>query len=372
MEAVGIFGGAFNPPHKEHIRICRGLIEEFRLKSIYLIPTKDAPHKALGVPFDSRSKMAEIAVKNESGLYVDKLESTFEGKTYSVEILAALKEKYRDIVFIIGGDSMENFDSWERPDEIIKICPIIVVPRGQVTDALIQSVEAYKLKGASIRIANTTGEKTSSSYIRALIAFGMDTSEYLAKECREYIDKNGLYLEYSDMIDKLKKRISQNRYEHTIDTVLTALKLNDVWGVPSDKVFVATLLHDCMKDVDYIHDGVPESTFGTLVMHAYNGALEAKRNYGIEDEEILDAIRYHTTCRPNMTRLEKLVYLADMIEPSRVYPDADEVRKIAYADAEQGFLAAFKSAYRHIKNNIKNIYPLTKETYEYYFKGETI
>jgi predicted HD superfamily hydrolase involved in NAD metabolism len=143
-----------------------------------------------------------------------------------------------------------------------------------------------------------------------------------------------------------------------------------VWGVPSDKVFVATLLHDCMKDVDFVHKGVPEDTFGTLVMHAFNGAMEAKINYGIEYEDILNAIRYHTTCRPQMSKLEKLVYLADMIEPSRVYPDLDAIRQIAYRDAEQGFLAAFGSAYKHINNSIKNIYPLTIDAYKYYFKGE--
>lgn len=370
MDVIGIFGGAFNPPHKEHIRICRGLIDEFCIKKICFVPTKDAPHKVVDTPLDKRSDLISLAIQNDSTLCIDKIEQNFEGKTYSVNVLLALKQKYRDIVFIIGGDSMENFSSWERPDDIIKICPIIVVPRGDVTDKLTQAVGQYNNKGASITIADTIGEKVSSSYIRALVAFGLDTSEYLCEECGEYIERHALYRDYDPMIEKLKKRISADRYQHTVDTVLTALKLNDVWGVPSDKVFVATLLHDCMKDVDFVHKGVPEDTFGTLVMHAFNGAMEAKINYGIEDEDILNAIRYHTTCRPQMSKLEKLVYLADMIEPSRVYPDLDAIRQIAYRDAEQGFLAAFGSAYKHINNSIKNIYPLTIDAYKYYFKGE--
>lgn len=371
MVTVGILGGAFNPPHKEHIRICKDILKEFCLDKIYFVPTKDAPHKETTISFDMRSKMVELVLLNERNLELDTIEESIEGTTYSVKVLKELKAKYKNIAFIIGGDSMENFSKWERPDEIIKTCPIIVVPRGEIKDKLISSVHQYNLKGGSIKLSNAIGEKISSSLIRARIELGLDTEEYLNKNCRKFIDDNGLYKSYKDMIAKLKTLITPERFIHTVDTVLTALKLNDTWGVDYDKVFTAALLHDCMKDSTFIHEGVPKDTYDTLVLHAFNGAIEAKNNFGINDEDILNAIRYHTTCRPNMSKLEKLIYLADMIEPSRVYPDVDEIRDIASMDAEQGFLSAFKSAYKHITNTIKNIYPLTTEAYKYYFKGET-
>ncbi len=370
MDLIGILGGAFNPPHKEHIRICNELTAEFRLKQVYLVPTKDAPHKEVGTPFDIRCRMIEAAISSYPHLGLDKIEQSMEGTTYSVRVLKELKEKYGNIAFIIGGDSMQNFSSWEQPDSIIKICPLIVVPRGDICANLTQAVRRYKDKGAEILVSKTIGREISSSLIRAHVELGLDTEEYLDGKCREIIDRNGLYREYSGVIAELKANVSPARYRHTVDTIITAFELNDTWGIPYEKVFVAALLHDCMKDSEVIHDEVPKDTYGTLVMHAFNGAIEASKKYNVTDSDVLNAIRYHTTCRPGMSRLEKLIYLADMIEPGRVYPEAEHIRKTAYADTEQGFLSAFHSAYKHITNTMKNIYPLTTESYNYYFKGE--
>ena len=140
-----------------------------------------------------------------------------------------------------------------------------------------------------------------------------------------------------------------------------------------EKVFFACLLHDVAKNI-------PQSDWGKYgfentenlpppVVHSFLGALVAKQVFGINDEEILNAIKYHTTGRPDMTRLEQIVYVADMIEITRG-ANLDEVRKKVYADFDEGFLLCLKSSYNCAARRFgaENVHKLTKESIKFYRK----
>ena len=173
------------------------------------------------------------------------------------------------------------------------------------------------------------------------------------------------------MTDRVRSMLTEKRWRHTCGVVLAGLKINENVGLPSEKVFVSCLLHDCMKYAETVHEGVPRDAIGTKVLHAFNGAEEARVGFGITDPEIVDAVRYHTTGRAGMTTLDKLVYTADMVEEeTRDFEGVEELRACAYRDLDEGFKKSFLVCYRRLMESGKAIYPLTIDCYRQYVKGE--
>lgn len=167
-------------------------------------------------------------------------------------------------------------------------------------------------------------------------------------------------MKYAEIQKKLKKELKPNRFEHTLNVVASALKLADIYPCDSDKVRYAALLHDCAKNysdtqlletaekyylkVDEITKREPQ------LLHGPVGAVVARMEYGIEDKEILGAIKYHTTGRKNMSVLEKIIYLADFIEPGRNYPGVDQLRIMAFEDLDEAMIQAFTNTVRYISS----------------------
>ncbi|MBR5271361.1 MAG: bis(5'-nucleosyl)-tetraphosphatase (symmetrical) YqeK [Clostridia bacterium] len=139
--------------------------------------------------------------------------------------------------------------------------------------------------------------------------------------------------------EKLEKLLSPQRYAHTLGVSETAKKMAHMYGVDVDKAYIAGLLHDCAKfgTVDEQlkkckETGLEISSEEYMclpVIHAPLGARIAQLEYGIEDEEILNAIRFHTVAREGMCDLEKIIYIADMIEPTRDYAEVGYLRETA-------------------------------------------
>lgn len=153
---------------------------------------------------------------------------------------------------------------------------------------------------------------------------------------------------------KLKKEIGIERYKHSIRVRDTAVKLAERFDCDLDKAILAAILHDCGKyeDKDYL---LKQATkFGIMshksyknnkpVIHAPLGAIIANKEYGVKDKEVLNAISYHTTARKNMTKLDKIIYLADFIEPKRDFDGIDEIRKLAKKDLNAAVLAALENS----------------------------
>ncbi len=178
-----------------------------------------------------------------------------------------------------------------------------------------------------------------------------------------------------EIIEYLKKNLSEKRFLHTIGVAETAKDLADRWEVDSSKAYIAGLVHDCAKEVPFdetvkmlgksgvVLNLIEKSTPG--ILHAPLGAILAKETFGIDDEEILHAVKFHTTGRENMSDLEKIIYIADFIEPNRSYSEAREVRELAKVDIDK---AALRETDMVIKFNIakgKMLHPDTIHTRNY-------
>ena len=178
---------------------------------------------------------------------------------------------------------------------------------------------------------------------------------------------------------KMKKVLEEKRFQHTLGVAYTAANLAFVYGYDEKKAFVAGLLHDAAKCISHQKrlmickknhleiTSVEEEN--PVLLHAKVGALFAKEKYGVCDEEILNAIRFHTTGRPDMTLLEKIIYVADFIEPHRKkLPRLDEIRKISFEDLDMAIYMILENSLNYLEKGNAKIDKKTEETYIFYKK----
>lgn len=157
---------------------------------------------------------------------------------------------------------------------------------------------------------------------------------------------------------KLKETLTKDRYQHTMDVVKVAESLALRYECNINKASLAALLHDCAKNfsddelLSYAKANAVKTDPVTLLepqlLHGPVGAVVAKKKYGVTDKGILNAIRYHTTGRKNMSKLEKIIYLADFIETGRNYPGVDQLRILAFEDLDKATILALTNTIRYV------------------------
>lgn len=162
-----------------------------------------------------------------------------------------------------------------------------------------------------------------------------------------------------DSIKKyLESSISPKRFIHSVNVSATAKKLAVLYGGDITKAGIAGLVHDCARELDRAQllycideEGIVADELTLEIkelMHGPAAVHICRKVFGIEDEEILNAVRYHTTGRENMSLLEKIIYLSDFIEPSRSFDGVEELRKLAVEDLDKSLLLAFNSSIEYI------------------------
>ena len=179
------------------------------------------------------------------------------------------------------------------------------------------------------------------------------------------------------MVARLKGKINDRRLEHSYGVEYTAACLAMVHGADVEKARIAGLLHDCAKGLptrDKLEKarkhGLPISKYEEKnpdMLHAKLGAFYARYKYDVLDEEILDAICYHTTGRPNMSLLDKIIFVADYIEPNRrMLPEMEQIRKEAFLDLDQCVIHILKNTLDYLHNTTLEMDYMTQKTYDYY------
>lgn len=368
MQKTLIFGGAFDPPHLEHVNMVRHAAKQLGIGKVVLVPTFTPPHKSAGfLDFATRCKLLKVAF-DELNFVIDDIENLRGKDNYSALTLPVLKEKYGDIVYLIGGDSLEYFDTWYHPEKILETCPVAVCGREGFDDIKTRAAALQQKFGGEFILIDYTGKDVSSSVVRAKLLMG-DKCDEIDEKVQSAIDELGLFKEYSDMATRLKSYQSDELFAHSKAVVLTAMELNSRHNLKQDftKTFLACFLHDNAKQRPSV-DGlnVPKDAIGTPVLHQFLGAEKARRDFGIQDEDVLDAIRYHTTAKANMTMLEKLVYTADSLSFDRTYEPIPKIREIAMRDFDEGFRAVLRYTYDKVMKSGKPMHPMTQEAVDYY------
>ncbi len=369
---VAIFGGSFNPVHNEHVKVALGAVEELCLDKLIVMPTFISPHKQnVGVISSKhRLNMLKIAFSNCSNIEVSDFEIVKGGVSYTYQTVEHFKNLYEDakLYFMMGSDMLENFPTWKNPQLICNNSTLLLTERrsGEFDDyKLINKVES--LYNAKVEKLNVYGEKLSSTKIRVYKKLGLSLEGLVPKQVEDYIDKNDIYPS-NKYYDYIRRTLPEKRLIHTAGVILTALDISKKLGVNLEKAELSALLHDVAKyknPSDYKGFTLP-SDLPKDIEHQFLGEYIAKNELGVEDEEVLSAIKYHTTGRSGMTMLEKVIYIADLIEPSRKFLGVDRLRREINEDFNKGFKICLEEIVEFLIKSGKEVYSLTKDA----LKGE--
>lgn len=182
-------------------------------------------------------------------------------------------------------------------------------------------------------------------------------------------------MDQSKMLQLVKKRLPDNRYAHVVGVLNTATALAIRFGVPQEKAQVAAILHDVAKfsDKEWMKSIMEKEAMDPLLLeyhaelwHAPVGAYVAAYEFGVEDEDVLNAIRYHTTGRAGMSDLEKVVYIADLVEPNRKFKGVEELRQLKEQGLDVMMEACVKHSIDFLVSKNQPVYPDSLKCYEYF------
>ncbi len=373
MKRIAVFGGTFNPAHVEHIKLAKHAVAELGLDKLFIMPTYLPPHKnIIPAPATDRLEMLKIAFKGVDKVEISDYEISMQGKSYTYLTVEHFKSVYPDaeLFFIVGGDMLTDFKNWRFPERIMGVCTLATFGRDDYfTDYEKEQEYFRKTFGKEFVRLSYEGERYSSTKIRVYSAFGLSISGQVADGVEEYIKSRNLY--GGDIYTEyIKKNLPLKRIKHTADVVVTAMQKVKELKLDGEKVRISATLHDCAKYFDKraFKDFSMPIDVPQPVEHAFLGEYVARTVLGVADEEILDAIKYHTSGKPNMTTLGKLIFVADMVEEGRTYEGVEELRKLYEEDFERCFVECLKEEVLHLINKKQYIYSKTLEAYDYYCK----
>ena len=395
---IGIFGGTFNPPHLGHITAAREAFALLGLDRLLLIPAGLPPHKELpaGSPTAAqRLEMTRLAAEaTELGDRVEvlDLELRREGRSYTSDTLAALKAQYPDdeLWLLMGTDMFLSLQTWHEPGKVLSLVNIAAFSRRAAdTESAFAVQREYLCRTwpqASIRTLSIPGVvEVSSTELREKLAKG-EGAELLAPAVYGYILREGLYHTDADLkhlpLEQLRpvalSYLKHRRIPHVLGTEQEAVRLAERYGADVEKARVAALLHDCTKKLSMEEQLALCAKYGIQLdeleqkalklLHSKTGAAIARDVFGV-DNEIYSAIWYHTTGHADMTKLEKIIYLADYIEPTRDFEGLDKLRALAYEDLDKAMALGLEMSLEEIRRQNVEPHRASLEAYLWYSEG---
>ncbi|MCR5846774.1 MAG: nicotinate-nucleotide adenylyltransferase [Lachnospiraceae bacterium] len=378
-----IFGGTFDPIHKGHIHIAKNALSQFGLDKVIFMPSGCSYMKKDVTPAIHRLNMLKLALEGSEGFEVSDLEIKREGYTYTKDTVEIFKKENPDeeLYFLIGTDTLFMLEKWYEPEYLFDNLIFLVADRNDENSDK-KAKELSERFNADIRFMNCDFLDISSTKIRQDIC-AVNYEEFEAKDIDskvyEYIKENHLYKALSDaeMITILSSELKESRLIHTLGVIDTASALAKAYGADVRKCEKAALLHDCAKYMPKDEQiEICERNFIKLndferkksaLLHSKAGACLAYEKYGITDTEILDAIKYHTTGKPDMSLIEKIIFVSDFIEPGRTHSDKLPMyRMIAMADLDLVCMNVLKDTIDYLNSLNEEIDSITLETYSFY------
>lgn len=363
----------------------RQAAEALKLDKLLLIPTRVPPHKALTEDVagpEHRLEMTRFAVQalNLDGVAeASDLELRREGKSYTLDTLREIRALYPkgELFLLLGTDMFLTFHQWRHPEEIAKLCTLCAFHRSALDSAGDFASQKRRLErkfGAHVKFVDLQEVvDISSTRLRQMLPAGQGR-EFLAPAVYGCILREGLYGTNADLrrlsLEDLRcvalSMLAPRRIPHVLGTEETAAALALRWGADEESARRAALLHDCTKKFDKelqlalcrqygIEPDAAERREGKL-LHAITGAAVAYADFGVSGE-VRDAIRWHTTGKADMTLLEKIIYLADYIEPTRDFCDLTELRRLAFEDLDGALLLGFTMAVEDLAKKGMPVHP---------------
>ena len=381
---IAMFGGSFNPPHLGHVEAARSVVSLLQPDRLLIMPTCISPHKVMAndTPSpDVRKHLCELAFAEIEQAEVSDLEMRREGRSYTADTLIQLKELYPEdtLVLIMGTDMILSLESWSRPETIMELAEIAVLLRGVDEDERVRSHIAYLCEtyGARITLLEAGVYPAASTDERNTLKQG-GGSELLAESVYEYIIRNRLYGAKADLDwlrEKAHAMLKPKRVPHVLGCEQEAVRLAERWGEDVYDAAAAGILHDITKKLTTAEQLILCDKYGIIIdmsvagtdktLHQITGAAVAYHEFGVS-EKIRDAIRWHTTGKPEMTCLEKIIYLADYIEPNRCFDGVERIRALSYESLDAAMEDGLRMTMEDLTSRGNPILEVSAQAYEWF------
>ncbi len=366
---IAIYGGSFNPPHLGHLEAAKTVAEELKPDKLLIIPDNIPPHKSMdpGSPTaEQRLELCRLNFRSIPCAEISDMEIRRQGKSYTAHTIESLREQYPtdELHLVVGSDMFLSFEEWYEFAYLLKNCALTVISREE--DDL-DALRAHKAKlekeySARIDILEHAPLPMSSSELRVWLRLRLG-SDLLDREVYAEIIKNRYYEAAPELCwlrEEVKNYLSPKRVAHVAGCESEAVRLAMRWGEDAELAAESGILHDITKKLSREEQLILCEKYDIILdkgqlenkklLHAVTGAALARDLFGVSDE-VYNAIRWHTTGKPDMTLLEKIIYMADYIEPTRDFPGVEKLRTLAYKDLDEAMELGLEMSLEDIKSS---------------------
>lgn len=386
--SIAVYGGSFNPPHIGHVHVADAVWANFDPRRFLIIPAGIPPHKELAensATNAERMEMCRLAFGEDDGLIVSDMEMKREGKSFTSDTIREVQKLYpheKEILLAMGTDMFMSLDTWHEAEFILKTVHVVVVVRDE---------ERELLRKKALEYAKTYRTRTTIVALKPVPAASSDIRDELSKrkgrealpeKVYEYIISRRLYGAKPDW-EWLRREayamLKPKRIAHVKGCEEEAVRLAKRWGADTEEAAEAAILHDITKRLNLReqlilcdkYDIIPDAleAVSEKLLHAKTGAAIARERFGVSDT-VYESIKWHTTGKADMSLLDKIIYMADYIEPNRDFEGVDTLRELAYSDLDAAMVLGFEMSLEDLKRYGVLPHPNTLEALDWYRRDE--
>jgi nicotinate-nucleotide adenylyltransferase len=365
---TAVFGGSFNPPHNGHVRAALAAKAALNADRLLVIPAARPPHKAQAAETPSaavRLALARLAFSGLEGVEVSDIELRRGGLSYTADTVRALRTRYPgdELVLLVGTDMLASLESWRDFRAILADASLAAFPRRPGEEERIDGLAACfsGAYGAKVHRIGLVPEDLSSTGLRTLLKKREGNSFLPGAVYGEIIRRRcyGAQPNLDWLREKASAWLDEKRIPHVAGCEREALRLALRWGADPGLAAEAGILHDITKKLKGPEQLLLCEKYGIIadvdekanhkLLHAKTGAAAAREAFGIGDA-VYSAIFWHTTGRADMALLDKIIYMADYIEPTRAFDGVDELRRLAYSDLDAALIRGLEMSLADLEN----------------------
>ncbi|ENY53766.1 putative nicotinate-nucleotide adenylyltransferase [Metamycoplasma alkalescens 14918] len=360
---IAIYGGSFNPIHKGHIELAKYAINDLFLDKLFFVPANKNPFKKSRNYVDNQHRINMLKLVLEDKMFISEFETKRKGNSYTIDTVNHFKNKFPndELFLLIGTDNIPSLNKWKNINEIAKKVKIIAFKRGNQYSKI--NVRKYNVK----ILNNPIWNYSSTNYKKGNL---FEVEELV----QEYIGKNFLYIDEiaKNFLFDIKDKKKQFRYFHLKWTAEFASELAKKHNYKIKNAYQAGLIHDITKNWSEEKSyaflekyGYNKNNLPVYKLHQTTAYYWLRDVYKYDNEEVLDAIKKHTSLDLELSSLDKILYVADKISKGRKWKGIEKIRKLSFEDLDKAF-AYIVSRSEDYESNVRghSFSPEQKEIYK--------
>ncbi len=383
---IAVYGGSFNPPHVSHVRAAGAAYQALQPDKFIVMPAADPPHKDLpeGSPSpEERLLMTQLAFRGMPEAEVSDLEIARRGESYTADTVEQLFQIYpgSQVTLIVGTDMLLYFEKWHRFRWLLENAELAVLSREKGDEEDIRSYSRHlrDAYGARVTFIELPAQPLSSSDIREELRRRGGVEDLPPAVYARIIRMRsyGAKPSFPWLREQAYAMLKPNRVAHVQGCEEEAVRLAERWGADAGSAAEAAILHDITKKLSLDEQLILCEKYGIMIdsleaesaklLHSRTGAALSRDLFGVP-EDIYEAIRWHTTGRAGMSLLEKIIYMADYIEPNRRFDGVEELRRLAYENLNAAMVLGLQMSVSELEARGTQVHVATQSALDFYRK----